>query len=160
MSIDEGKPAEKTRAPARSTKAAAVTVVDTAKDNFAKAAETQLKAADDMAAFSKATMDAFIQSGSILFHGLEELTRSIVGATQSQVESGMTAAKSLISAKTLTEFTDLQNAYAKSAFDSVLSEATKLSELALKVTTDAVEPLNARVSAAIEQLSKPILAAA
>jgi phasin family protein len=160
MSIDEGKTVEKTRATARSAKAAAVTVVDTAKDNFAKAAETQLKAADDVAAFSKATMDAFIQSGSILFHGFEELTRTVVSATQSQVESGMSIAKSLIAAKTLTEFTDLQNAYAKTAFDSALSEATKLSELALKVSTDAVEPLSARINAAIEQLSKPLLATA
>jgi phasin family protein len=160
MTIDEGKTAEKVRAGARATKAVAAGVVDTAKDQFSKAAETQFKAVDDVAAFSKSTMDAFLKSGSIFFHGMEELTRTMVGLTQSQVESGMSAAKSLIAAKTLTEFTELQNAYAKTSFDNAVAEATRLSELAMRVTNDAIVPLSARLTATIEQISKPIITAA
>ena len=44
----------------------------------------------------------------------------------------MTAAKAFLSAKTLTEFTDLQNAYSKTAFDKAMAEATHLSELAIR----------------------------
>jgi phasin family protein len=69
-------------------------------------------------------------------------------------------AKSLIAAKTVAELTDLQNAYAKSTFDHVVSEATHLSELAIKITSEAIEPLNARVTATIEQISKPVFTAA
>jgi len=154
MSIEEHKTAEKIKIAARSTKAVAASVVDHAKDQFAKAAETQFKAADDVAAFGKSNIEAFIQAGSIFYHGMEEMTRTFVGLTTAQVESGMTAAKALISAKTLTEFTDLQSAYSKTAFDSAVSEATQLSELAIKITTDAIEPLSARVAATIEQISK------
>jgi len=160
MTTDEGKIAEKVRAASRTAKATAASVVDVAKDQFAKAAETQLKAADDAAAFGKSNMEAMIQSGSIFFHGLEELTRAIVGLTQSQVESSMSVAKSMMTAKTLSEFTDLQNAYAKTAFDNAVSESTKLSELAVRITNEAIEPLSARVTAAMEQISKPVLAVA
>ena len=135
-------------------------VIETTQDQFAKAAETQFKAADEIAAFGKSNVDAFIQAGTIFFHGFEEIARAMVGITQAQVEASMTTAKSLIAAKTVTELTDLQNAYAKSTFDHAVSEATHLSELAIKITNEAIEPLSARVTATIEQMSKPVFAAA
>jgi phasin family protein len=135
-------------------------VIETTQDQFAKAAETQLKAADEIAAFGKSNVDAFIQAGTIFFHGFEEIARTVVGITQAQVEASMNTAKSLITAKTVTELTDLQNAYAKSTFDHAVAEATHLSELAIKITNEAIEPLSARVTATIEQMSKPVFTAA
>lgn len=135
-------------------------VIETTQDQFAKAAETQFKAADELAAYGKSNVDAFIQAGTIFFHGFEEIARTVVGITQAQVEANMTTAKSLIAAKTMTELTDLQNAYAKSTFDHAVAEATHLSELAIKITNEAIEPLSARVTATIEQISKPVFATA
>ena len=135
-------------------------VAETTQDQFAKAAETQFKAADEVAAFGKSNVEAFIQAGTIFFHGFEQLARTVVGLTQAQVESGMTTAKALITAKTLTEFTDLHSAYTKSTFDHAVTEATHLSELAIKITNEAIEPISARVTATIEQISKPAFAMA
>lgn len=151
MTTEKTKSTEKVRAPS-------ISVVETAKDQFAKAAESQFKAADEVAAYGKSNVDAFIQAGSIFFHGFEELTRTFVGLTQAQVETSMSAAKAMIGAKTLTELTDLQNSYAKSAFDSAVSEATHISELAIKIANEAIEPLSARVTATMEQISKPAFA--
>jgi phasin family protein len=157
----EQRTAEKVRTAARTAKAATATVVEetivATKDQLAKATETHFKAADDAAAFGKSNVEAMLQAGSIFFHGMEELTRSLMGITQSQVETSLSTAKALISAKTLTEFTTLQNAYAKSAFDNVVTEATQLSEIAIRVANEAIEPLTARVTAAIEHASKPPL---
>ena len=133
-------------------------VVEATKDQFAKATESQFKAADEVAAFGKSNVEAFIQAGTIFFHGFEELAKTFVGLTTAQVESSMTTAKALISAKTLSEFTDLQNAYTKSAFDTAVSEATHLSEMAIKMTNEAIEPISARATATIELLSKPAVA--
>jgi phasin family protein len=134
------------------------TTVETSKDQVKKMTETQFKAADEMAAFGKANIEAFLHAGSVFFHGVEQLTRSMVGISQAHMESGLSTAKALISAKTLTEFTELQNAYAKSSFDSALSEATQLSEIAIRMTNEALEPLSARISATIEHVSKPTFA--
>jgi phasin family protein len=129
--------------------------VDTAKEQFAKAAETHFKAADEAAAFGKSNIEAFIQAGSVFFQGFEELTRSFVGLTQAQVEAGMSAAKAMIGARTLTELTDLQSSYGKSAFDHAVCDATHISELAIKVANDTMEPLSARLTATMEHISKP-----
>jgi phasin family protein len=160
MTIEETKTAEKIRATTRATQAAATNAVDTAKDQFTRAAETQFKAVDEVAAFGKSNAEAFIQAGSIFFHGMEELTRSVFGITQSHVETSLSVAKSLIAAKTLTEFTDLQNAYSKTAFDNAVSDATKISEMALKITNEAIEPITQRVTATMEHISKPVFASA
>jgi len=138
----------------------AASVIETTQDQFAKAAESQFKAADEVAAFGKSNVEAFIQAGTIFFHGFEELARTVVGLTTAHVESSMTTAKALISAKTLTEVTDLQNAYTKSTFDHAVTEATHLSELAIKITNEAIEPLSARVTATMEHISKPVFAMA
>ena len=135
-------------------------VVETTQEHFAKAAETQFKAADEVAAFNKSNVEAFIQAGTIFFHGFEELARTVVGLTQAHVESSMTTAKALITAKTLTEVTDLHNAYTKSTFDHAVTEATQLSELAIKIANEAIEPLSARVTATMEHISKPVFATA
>lgn len=135
--------------------AAVTNVVEATKEQFAKVAETQFKAADEVAAFGKSNVEAFLQAGTIFFHGFEEIARTMVGLTTAQVESGMSTAKALIGAKTLTEFTDLQNAYTKSAFDSVVSETTHLSEMAIKIANEAMEPISARVNATMEKIAKP-----
>jgi phasin family protein len=150
MSTVQTKPAGKARATASVIKA---------KDSIAHATERQFKAADDIAALGKSNVDALIQAGTSFYRGWEELTRSVVGLTQSQVETSMSAAKALLGAKTLTDFTDLQNAYTKTAFDNAVSEASRLSELAIRIANETVEPLSARLTATIEHLSKPALAA-
>jgi phasin family protein len=147
----------KANSTARNSKASAA-AVETAKDQFARAAETQFKAADDVAAFGKSNIEAFLQAGSIFFNGVEEITRTVVGLSQAQLETGINAAKAFVSVKSLTEVTDLQNAYTKTAFDNAVSEATRLSEIAVRVSNDTLQPLSARVTATIEQISKPVAA--
>ena len=101
-------------------------IVETAKAQFAKAAETQFKTANDVAALGKSNVEAMIQAGSIFFRGFEEITRSMVGLTQANLEANITTAKALMGVKTLTDITDLQSGYAKSSFDHAVTEATKL----------------------------------
>ena len=152
------KPAAKARSTARTTKIVAGATATT-KDPIVTATDRQLKAAGDIAALGKSNVDALVQAGTSFYRGLEELTRSVVGLTQSQVETSISAAKAFLGAKTLSEFTDLQNAYTRTAFDNAVSEASRLSELAIRITNETVEPLSARVTATFEQLSKPALAA-
>ena len=63
---------EKTKTAAKVLPAASV--VETAKEQFAKATETHFKAADEAAALGKSNVEAVMQAGSIFFHGFEELT--------------------------------------------------------------------------------------
>ena len=151
-------PIRKVAAPSQARSQAPSSVHD-AKAQFTRVAEKQFMAADDAAAFGKSNIDALIQAGTSFFRGWEEMTRSVVGLTQSQVETSMSAAKALLGAKTLSELTDLQKAYTRATFDNAVTEASRLSELAIRITNETVEPLNARMTATIEQISRPALAA-
>ena len=159
MGADDTKPAEKVRATTRTARIASATVVEQAKARLESVSETQIKAADEFAAIGKSNVEAIIQAGTSLFRGAEELTRGLVGLSQSQFEAGISAAKAMLGAKTLSELAELQNQYSKSAFDQVVAESTRLSELAVKVTNEALEPIQARLNATVEQFTKPLVAA-
>jgi len=116
------------------------------------------KTAEDVAAFGKSNVDAFVQAGSVFARGMEELTKSLMGLTQGQIEANMAAAKALFGAKSLTDLTDLQKAYARTAFDTAVSEASRLSEIAIRISNETIEPLSARVQATLGQLTKPLAA--
>ncbi len=49
---------------------------------------------------------------------------------------------------------DLSSAIAKSNFDKLMSESTKLSQVSTKLAEEAFSPLTARVSAAAEKFFK------
>ena len=142
-----------TKSATKARPAASTAPADAAKIQF------PLKTVEDIAALGKSNVDALIQAGATAMHGWEELTRSFVGLTQSQVEAGMTAAKALLGARTLAEFSDLQKTYSRTAFDNAVSEASRLSEIGIRIASETIEPLSARMTATIEHLSKPAIAA-
>jgi len=129
-----------------------------AKQQIEKAASQFVKNYEAYTAFTKGNVEAVVASGTIAVKGLEDLSKASIAYTQSSYESSVAASKAALSAKSLREITDLQTSFAKSAFDSALSEGTKLTELSVKVTKEALQPLSARVNVAVEQLSKPLAA--
>jgi phasin family protein len=129
-----------------------------AKETFGKFAGQNFKTVDDVAAFGKANLDAYLKAGSTIAKGFEELTRAVAAFSQTNVTTTVDATKALFGAKTIREVADLQNDYAKKAFDSLVAETTKLGELSVRVANEAIEPLNARVSAVIETYAKPVAA--
>ena len=74
------------------------------------------------------------------------------------MEASAQAAKALLAARTLREAVDVQTDFAKSSFDKLVAESTKLSEISVKVANEAAEPISARVNAAIEKILKPVAA--
>ena len=128
------------------------------KEQVEKASVRLLKGYEELAEFNKANVDALVTSGTIAAKGAEELSREWVAFAQASFETSVATGKALLTAKTINEVVNLQNAYAKQSFDALVAETTKLQELSVKVTNEAFAPINARVNAAVEKLSKPIAA--
>ena len=74
------------------------------------------------------------------------------------MEHAASTAKALVGVKSLREAVDLQTDFAKGNFDKIVAESTKLSETAVKVANDAMEPITARVNVTVEKLFKPLAA--
>lgn len=128
------------------------------KEQFEKTAQAATKGFDDLVALAKGNVDAIFASAAVFAQGTEQLSRAWFALQHGAAEQAAEATRSLFAAKTLREVVDLQSSYTKTAFDGFVAESSKLSELGLKVTNDAVAPIAARVNVAVEKLSKPIAA--
>jgi len=129
-----------------------------AKEQFEKATTTARKSYDEMTVFGKGNVDAVVKAGAIYAKGVEEFSRAFIGLGQIHYETSMAATKAVLGATSLRQVIDLQSEFAKTAVDKTIAETTKLSELARKVATETFEPIQARVTVAVEKISKPIAA--
>eukprot|EP01092_Planopodium_desertum_P012874 TRINITY_DN61021_c0_g1_i1.p3 TRINITY_DN61021_c0_g1~~TRINITY_DN61021_c0_g1_i1.p3 ORF type:complete len:283 (-),score=84.82 TRINITY_DN61021_c0_g1_i1:27-764(-) len=109
---------------------------------------------EDVVGFQKDNVEAFVASSTILTKGFEALSKEIAAFTQAQYEQSVATTKALFAVKSVKELVDLQTEFAKSSFDALVAEATKVSETGFKVANEAAEPITARVNATVEKLSK------
>lgn len=127
-------------------------------EQVAKASETLFKGYDELNALSKDNYEALIKSGTIVAKAVEGLGKEWISFTQASVEQGVAAMQALMSARTLREFVELQNDWAKKSFDAAVVETTKFSELSVKTANEAIEPIQARMNVTVERMFKPVAA--
>ena len=113
---------------------------------------------DDVAAFNKETVDAWLQAGDVAAKALGALSAEVIDYNRAAWEDGIAGAKALFGCKTIQEVVELQSSVTRAQFDRFVAEGAKLGEMTVKSTTEAVEPINARMTEAIDKLSKPIAA--
>jgi len=130
----------------------------TQQEQIEKASAQLLKSYEELNALTKGNVDAVVQSGTIVAKGAEEAGKQVAAFAQASLEKSVATSKAFLTVKSIRELIDLQNAYAKQSFDALVAETTKLQELSVKVTNDALAPLSARVNLAVEKLAKPLAA--
>lgn len=126
-----------------------------AQEQVEKVATSFLKGFDEAHGQGRANLDALIKANAIAAKGFEEIGRAWFGFAQTSLDHSAAAAKAVLGAKSLREAVDVQSGYAKTAIDNLLAEGTRLSELGVKVTNEALAPLGERVQATVETLAKP-----
>ncbi len=154
------------------TEAAATKTVDatvsTVKEGIAKATagfeETQvkmkegvekaMKTAEELVAFSKGNVEAMMKSSQIWATGVQDLSKHIAAAAKTSMEESMAAFKALTSAKSLKDAFELQSSFARSAMEKSLAESGKLTDASFKLTEQALAPITARVTVAVEKFAK------
>jgi phasin family protein len=111
------------------------------------------KMTQDVAAMSQDQIDVLMKSSTILAKGMEDIMKTCIEIAQEAGEKGQTAAKTVMACKTLNELTDVQTRLAQTSFDEFMTYATRLSEKAVKVCTEAFEPLNDQMGRAMKRAS-------
>jgi phasin family protein len=128
--------------------------VSVAKENMEKASEAAFKGYDQFATFAQANYDAMSKSFGIMTKGFENASKAWFTYSQSSVDASVDFSKKVLGAKSVNEVVDLQNDFAKTSFDTFVSESTKISEMSVKTANEAIEPIKARVDETVETLSK------
>src|SRR5689334_8325412 len=113
------------------------------RENF----DRSLAALSEVQAFGKQNVDAFVASATATQKGFETLSQRTVAFQKQAIENHVAAAKSLMTSKSVQEFVEKQNDYAKSSFEAYVAELTSLSDLVSGLAKDAFQPINDRVNA-------------
>lgn len=116
------------------------------------------KIAQDAAAAGQDQVDALVKSSTILAKGVEDILKTCMEIAQETTEKNQSVAKTVMSCKTLNEFTDLQTRLAQASFDEFMTNATRISEKTVKLYTDAFEPINDQVGKAMKKASDAVAA--
>ncbi len=110
--------------------------------------ETFMKESAD---FSSKYTEACTKSNAIFMKGFEDIMGTVISVAQDSAEKQAKFVKEAMSVKTINEFTDVQNKIAKENFDDFVKNATKISEISVKVLTDSAEPINKQVSEGLQK---------
>jgi len=118
-----------------------------------KVSFNMIKNYDEFASINKETVDVLVKSGTIWSKGVEEISRHVLALAQSSVETGIATSKAAMGAKTLKELLEVQSDWVRSTFDNAITEATKLSEISVKVANQAAEPVQTHITNAFNRIS-------
>jgi phasin family protein len=120
------------------------------KENMEKA----MKTAEEFVAFSQGNVEAVMKSGQIWATGMQDLSKHVAAAAQASFDESMATFKALTGVKSLKDAFDLQTAFARSAMEKTLAESGKMTDASLKLTEQAMAPITARVTIAVEKFAK------
>jgi len=121
-----------------------------AKTAFAKTGELTAEAGE----FTKANVEAVVESGKIFFTGAQELLRDNLETGKTVIETVTEDAKKFAAVKSPTELMQLQGEIARRNFDAVVAYGSKRTEAWVKLYNDAFAPISNHVSVAAEKVSK------
>lgn len=146
----------------KETATQAVAVTERAVEASVAKAKTDSRAAfagyGEFVGLQQEAFDAVMQSGSIMAKGYEAIGKEVLAFTQSSLEANLAAAKAMFGAKSLQEVLEQQAGFARESLDKAMAESAKLGEMTVKMTSEAAAPIQARVNAAVESVTKQIAA--
>ncbi len=114
--------------------------------------EKMSKSFEDAAAFNQESFDAMTKSSNLCVKAAEELNAEFMAFSKQAVEDSMAAAKDLAASKSVMELMEKQAEYAKTSFDVMMKQATKMNEMAMAAAKESMEPINARFTAAADMV--------
>lgn len=106
-----------------------------------------IAAFSEASAFGKQNMEAWVAAAAAAQKGFETLSARAVAFQKTALENHVAATKSLMTSKSVQEFAEKQNDYAKGAFEAYVAELTTVSDLVQGVAKDTLAPINDRVNA-------------
>lgn len=114
--------------------------------------ERNTRIAEEMTELSKGNVEAFVASTKVVAKGLETVGQEVAEYSRKSFEDASAALKSFTEVKSATDFFRLQSDFARSQFDGLVAEGSKLSETMIKLAGDVAEPLASRYSVAAERV--------
>jgi phasin family protein len=117
--------------------------------------ETMMKTAEDMMAFGQGNVEALLKSGQIWATGFQDLSKQIAATAQASLDETVSTFKALSGVKSLKDAMDMQAQFARASMEKAMAETGRLTDASLKLAEQAMAPITARVTLAVETMVKP-----
>lgn len=138
----------------KETAAAATAGFEATQVKMKEGVEKAMKTAEELVAFSQGNVEAIVKSSQIWATGMQDLSKHFAAAAKASMDESMAAFKALTTVKSLKDAFELQSSFARSTMEKSLAESGKLTDASFKLTEQALAPITARVSVAVEKFSK------
>jgi phasin family protein len=116
------------------------------------AMERSTRMLEEMTELTRGNVEALVASSKVAARGVETLGQEAAEYGRRSFEEASAALKSFAEVKSATDFFKLQGDYARSAFDSLVAESSKMSEQVIKLAGEVAEPITSRYSVAAERV--------
>ena len=126
---------------------------DRAKTSMEKGA----RFAEEFGEFAKGNVEALMASGRVAAQGVETLGQEAADYGKKSFESASSAVKGFAAAKSPTELFQLQSDYARSSFDAMVAEGSRVTEAWVKLAGEIMQPLSTRLAVAAEKVKAPAI---
>src|ERR1700722_8280103 len=107
-----------------------------------------LKNFDDMQKYSKDHMDSTMKAWGHVSKGVQQIAAETADYSKKSFEEGSAALEKLLGAKSLEKAIEIQTAYAKTAYEAFVAQATKMGELYADLAKETYKPFETLVSKA------------
>ncbi len=118
----------------------------TALDSFSNA----IPGYDEIIAFHKANMEALIQSNTLLASGFQELSRDFLAEVQESLEDSASKTRLALKAPSMKEVIEAALDNSISGYQRLTASSAKLTQQSWKVLSDAMAPVAARITDAVD----------
>ena len=118
--------------------------------------EKAMKTAEDFVSFGQGNVDAFVKAGQIWAAGVQDMGKRFAATAQAQMDQTVATMKAMAGVKSLKEAMELQSTLARASMEQAVAETGKLTETSMKLTEQAMAPITARVTLAMETFGRAV----
>ena len=119
-------------------------VGDKSREALRSAASPASRGYDELASQGTDEPNAMAASSRALFDTMQELHREWLSFAQAQFSESIEAGREFARCRSPKDFLEVQMRYTRSSADRILTEASKLAQLSVRVASASLQPLQAR----------------
>jgi len=123
-------------------------------EQMEKMTSSYMQAATEMNGMLRDTVNATLESVSIMTKGCSDLCNSLSSLMQKQMEQSLKVSQSMMTPTNVNDMVNSQNNMMKTSFDSMMADMNNLSQLSTRIAQQAADPVTKQVNASLTKLSK------
>jgi hypothetical protein len=108
------------------------------------------KTTEKITSFAQGNVEAMIQSGQVWAAGWQAISKTMATTAQVHLDQTMSIWKAMMTAKSVSEATNLRSSLAPAPFETAFTETGKLADASIKLIVETMAPITERITLAAD----------